>query len=92
MIVGVLRVAFSIPGSTSLKDKRRLVQSLLTRLHQLRVAAAEVGAQDNMRRAELAVACVSTGVRHVHQILSRALALAQRETEMVLIDHEMEVR
>lgn len=68
------------------------MQSLLVRLQQLHVAAAEVDSQDNMRRADIAVACVSTGVRHANQILSRALALAQRETEMVLLDHEIEMR
>lgn len=83
---------YSIPGSTSLKDKRRLVQSLLVRLQRLHVAAAEVDAQDNMRRADIAVACVSTAVRHANQILTRALAVAQRETEMVLLDHDIEIR
>lgn len=93
MVVGVLRVEFSIPGSTSLKDKRRLVQSLLDRLHnQLHVAAAEVDSQDDMRRAEVAVACVSTGARHANQILSRAVSLVERETEMVLVNFEMELR
>jgi len=33
MIIGVLQVELSLPGSHSLKDKRRLVKSLLDRLH-----------------------------------------------------------
>lgn len=93
MIVGVLRVEFSLPGSRSLKDKRRLVQSLLDRLHnQFHVAAAEVDHQDNLRRAGLAVACVSSGARHADQVLSRIVEVIARETEMVVVDYEIELR
>jgi uncharacterized protein YlxP (DUF503 family) len=93
MVVGVLTVEFSIPGGSSLKDKRRLVRSLLDRLHnEFHVAAAEVNHQDNIRRAGLAVACVSTAARHANQILSRVVSVVERETEMVLVDYEIELR
>jgi len=93
VVVGVLTVEFSIPASSSLKDKRRLVRSLLDRLHnEFHVAAAEVNHQDNIRRAGLAVACVSTAARHANQILSRVVSVVERETEMVLVDYEIELR
>ncbi|HEV8354735.1 MAG TPA: DUF503 domain-containing protein [bacterium] len=93
MVIGVLTVEFSIPDSNSLKDKRRLVQSLLDRLHnQFHVAAAEVDHQDSLRRAGIAVACVSTAGRHANQILSRVVGLIQRETDLVLVDYAMEIR
>ncbi|HEY3249175.1 MAG TPA: DUF503 domain-containing protein [bacterium] len=93
MVIGVLHVEFSLPSSRSLKDKRRLVKSLVDRLHnQFHVAAAEVDHQDSVRRVALAVACVSTGARHAHQVLSRAVALIERETEMVMMDYQVEMR
>ncbi len=93
MVVGVLRVEFSLPGSRSLKDKRRLVQSLLDRLHnQFHVAAAEVNHQDSLRRADVAVACVSSAARHVDQILARVVEVIERETEMVVVDYQTELR
>ncbi|MGH2348617.1 MAG: DUF503 domain-containing protein [bacterium] len=93
MVVGVLTVEFSLPGSRSLKDKRRLVQSLVDRLHhEFHVAAAEVNHQDNLRRAGLAVACVSNAARHANQILSRVVEVVERETEMVVVDYEIELR
>lgn len=93
MIVGVLRLQLSLPASRSLKDKRRVLQSLLDRLHQqFNVAAAEVDYQDDRRRAEIAVSCVSNDGTHANRILSRALAVVEREADVVLMDVEMELR
>ena len=93
MVIGLLRVELSLPGSHSLKDKRRLLKSLLDRLHhQFNVAAAEVDHQENRRRARLAVTCVSSEARHANQILSRVMTTVERETEMVVIDYEVEWR
>lgn len=93
MIVGVLRLQLSLPANRSLKDKRRVLQSLLDRLHQqFNVAAAEVDHQDDRRRAEIAVSCVSNDGTHANRILSRALALVEHEADVVLMDVEMELR
>ena len=93
MIIGVLQVELSLPGSHSLKDKRRLVKSLLDRLHnQFNVAAAEIDAQDNHRYAHLAVTCVSSESRHANQILSHIMSAVEREAEMVVVRYEMELR
>lgn len=93
MIVGVLRVEISLPGSHSLKDKRRLLKSLLDRLHnQFNVSAAEIDHQDHWQQAHVAVTCVSGEARHANQILSRVMSAVERETEMVVTDFEMELR
>ena len=43
MVVGILQIEVSIDGSTSLKDKRRVVSSLKDRLHrEHQVSVAEV--------------------------------------------------
>jgi uncharacterized protein YlxP (DUF503 family) len=93
MIVGVLHIQLSLPGVGSLKDKRRLLTSLLDRLHnQFNVAAAEVDQQDTWRRAQLAVACVSSEGRHANQILTRVMAEVERAAELVVVGYEMELR
>lgn len=93
MIVGVLRLELSLPGSASLKDKRRVLQSLLDRLHQqFNVAAAEIDHQDDRRRADIAVSCVSNEGSHANSILSRVLAVVEREADVVLTGVEMELR
>ena len=57
MFVGVLQVTLSIPGAYSLKDKRRVVKSILERLrHKHAVSAAEVTDLDVWNRAGLGIA------------------------------------
>ena len=49
-----------LPGSHSLKDKRKVLKSILDRLvTRLKVSVAEVGYQDQWQRATLAVAWVA---------------------------------
>ncbi len=93
MVVGVLQMDLRVPGATSLKDKRRGLESLLTRLHtRFRVAAAEVDDHERHRHARIAVACVSTAAAHAHQVLSRVVDAVERDRNLVLDDYTIEVR
>ncbi len=93
MVVGVLHVECGLPGTQSIKDKRRIVRSLLDRLHhRFHVAAAEVDHQDTWRRAGLAVAYISTDARHADQVLARVVEEIDRHGELVLLDYSVEMR
>jgi len=93
MIVGVLHVECSLPGTQSIKDKRRILRSLLDRLHnRFHVAAAEVTHQDSWRRAGLAVAYISTDARHADQVLARVAREIDRNGDLVLMDYSIEMR
>jgi len=93
MVVGVLHVECSLPGTQSIKDKRRIVRSLLDRLHRrFHVAAAEVAYQDSWRRAGLAVAYVSTDARHADEVLAHVASAIDRHGDLVLVDYHVEMR
>jgi uncharacterized protein len=93
MVVGVLRVECSLPGTQSIKDKRRILNSLLDRIHhRFHVAAAEVAHQDSWRRAGLAVACVSTDTRHADQVLAHVADAIGRHGDLVVLDYAVEMR
>ncbi len=93
MVVGLLRVECSLPGTQSIKDKRRILNSLLDRLHhRFHVAAAEVSHQDSWRRAGLAVACVSTNTRHADQVLAHVADAIGRHGDLVVLDYAVEMR
>lgn len=92
MIVGVLRTDLRLGGTRSLKDKRRIIQSLLDRVHrQFRMAAAEVDYQESWRRSALGFACVSSEAEHATRMLSRVVGLIERETEVDLVDYAIEI-
>lgn len=65
MIIGVATADLHIPHARSLKDKRRVVKSLLDRIaHKHRISAAEVEYQDLRQRAQLGFALVNSDRRH----------------------------
>jgi uncharacterized protein YlxP (DUF503 family) len=62
MIVGISVFELHLPSSRSLKDKRRVVKSMIDRVHQrYRVSIAETDFHDLHQRAEIAVAVVAAG-------------------------------
>lgn len=87
------RAELSLPGARGLKDKRRLVKSLVERAqHRFHVCAAEVDHHDQWRRAVVAFACISTSTRHAHAILARIGDFVERQGEIVLVDFQIEIR
>lgn len=70
MILALLQFDLHIRGSESLKDKRRVVNSLKDRLHREHmVSIAEVSHQDNMSRATMGLAAVATDGKRAGEVL-----------------------
>jgi len=89
--VGLLHLEFRVAQAASLKDKRRAVKSFKDRVaHAHNVSVAEVDAQDNHRRAVLAVAMVGNDRRYVEGALQQITNAAGKHRDMILIDHEVE--
>ncbi len=66
----MLTLELYLGEADSLKDKRRVLKSLLERLKQrFNVSAAEVGRQDSWRYATVGISAVSGENAHVRQIL-----------------------
>ncbi len=62
MIVGISVFELHLHSSRSLKDKRRVVKSLIDRVHhRYRVSIAETDFHDLHQRAEIAMAVVTAG-------------------------------
>ncbi len=74
MIVGTVSVHLRLRGNRSLKEKRRIVKSLVTRIgNRFNVTIAEVGDNDQHQSAVIGVACVANDVAHLHSVLDRVL-------------------
>lgn len=92
MHIGVLKIEFHLPNSQSLKDKRKVTRSLMTKLRpKHNISMAEIGYQDKWQRCIIAVACVSNGSDLAHTQLSKVLRDFDREGEIVVIDHSLEI-
>jgi uncharacterized protein len=93
MIVGITVFELHLPASRSLKDKRRVVKSLIDRVHQrYRLSVAETGFHDLHQRAEIAVAAVTAGGESEMEKLMEALRnLVESEPEAYLTRWEPQI-
>lgn len=88
---GLLHLEFHVVQAGSLKDKRRMLKSFKDRLgRNHNVSVAEVDAQDNRRRAVLAVAMVGNDRRYVEGAMQRIINAAACNRDMILIDSELQ--
>lgn len=92
MIVGVLRIQLHIPSSSSLKEKRRRLNALKSRIRSsFNASVAEVGGQEKWQRSEVAVACVGMTRQVVDSMLARIVQAVESFDGLQVIDHEMEL-
>jgi len=91
--VGVLRVDIFIPGSESLKDKRRVLRSLIERIRgRFGVSCSELDAQDLWQRAIIGVACVSGSSTEALATIENILAWISRQDDFEVTGVLKEVR
>jgi uncharacterized protein len=92
MTVGLCTVELFIPDGHSLKDKRRVVQSVKTRVRdKFNVSVAEVGEQDLWQKAVLGLACVANESTYVNQVLDQAVNLIRTVPTIQLVRSHIEL-
>jgi uncharacterized protein len=83
--VGVMRVEVHLPGVTSLKGKRAVLNRARASLrNDLQVSVAEVGFQDTWQRAALGIGTVSGSATGVDRVLHRVVAVLERDPALVV--------
>lgn len=74
MVVGTLEIQLRLDGSNSLKDKRRVLRSVMDRVrHEFNVTIAEVEDNELWGNATIGVACVSNSTVHAESVLQHVL-------------------
>ena len=77
----------SVPGCTSLKEKRSVVRSLRDRLRaRFPLSVAETGYQDVHTRAEISAAIVTSDRRLAESVLDKADHLVRENGRAVVLD------
>ena len=93
MHVGVCIIDLRLPGNGSLKGKRRVVKSIVSRVtREFNVSVAEVEDQDLWQRAVLGVACVSSSASYAHGQLERVVQwIEEQRLDVELLDYQIEL-
>ncbi|MGV0645817.1 DUF503 domain-containing protein [Mycolicibacterium sp. XJ879] len=86
MWIGWLEFDLLLGDVRSLKQKRSLIRPVIAELHRrFTVSAAETGAQELYRRANVGLAAVSADRGHVVDVLDAAERLVAARPEMELL-------
>lgn len=93
MIIGSCIIELSLPGVSSLKEKRGLLKHLIAQLHRkFHVALAEVDLHDVWQSSTLGAAVVSTSGIHAEQVLDNVVAwIEHHRPDLDVIDHHVEI-
>ncbi|MBM3270290.1 MAG: DUF503 domain-containing protein [Candidatus Sericytochromatia bacterium] len=93
MVVGTALIKLHIPGASSLKDKRSVVRSVVSRLrNEFSVSVAEVGDQDKWQIATIGMAYVSNDASHANEVLDKAIDFVETgHWDAEVVDTELEL-
>ena len=82
-----------MPENDTLKGKRRLTRSIITRVRsKFNVAVAEVDDQDLRRVVTIGFSSVSNDTTHVNEMLSRIVQYVEQcRLDAELLDYEIEI-
>jgi len=93
MVVGTCRADIFISDSHSLKDKRRVVRSILEHLRRsYNVSVAELEDQRLWQRTLLGVACLANETKSADQLLNKVIHYLDTHPQISLLDCEVEIR
>ena len=93
MYIGTARLTFRLQGNDSLKGKRMVSRSLITRLRQrFNLSVAEVGAIDVHQTLVIGMTCVSGDASYASEMLDAAVRFVEHQhVDAELIEVERDV-
>ncbi len=85
MTIGTLAIRIPLPGVVSLKDKRKIVKSIIERLKsRYNASVSEIAAQDSKMMAVIGIAVVSGDAAFVQQQLDSILNFLRQDGRIFL--------
>ena len=93
MNVGVCKIRLRLPENLSLKGKRQVLKSIISRIeNKFNVSVAEVDDHDLWQLATLGVGCVSNDKRYTNEVLSKVVDfVVNGRFEVEILDYEIEI-
>lgn len=94
MVVATCVIKLNLYGARSLKDKRRILKSILTRLQRkFNLAAAEVECQDVWQTAVIGIVTVGNSSSHLHGMLEKAVSwIEENRPDIPIEEYSIEFR
>lgn len=91
MVVGVCHLDFVLPQGSSLKGKRQVIKSLVTRVkNKFNVSISEVGGHDLWQRAQVGICLVGTDKRFINSSLDKVIDFIEGLGMLEIVGSKME--
>ena len=92
MVVGTLKLSLYIHTAHSLKEKRKVVKSIVARVrNKFNVSVAEVGSNDKWQMIELGISAVGNDRRFVNSSLDTILSFLESLYLGEIVDSSIEI-
>ena len=92
MVVGICLITFRIHDCRSLKEKRRIVKSLIRQVqNNFNASVAEVGAHDIYQKAQIGFSMVGTDQRVINSKSDKILNMLDGAGLAEIVDSELEI-
>lgn len=92
MVVGCGIIHFRLHGCRSLKGKRKIIKSIISRIRNtFNVSIAETGSNDIYQKAEVGFAIVGNDTAVVNSKIDKVINLADDLGLAVIIDSDIEI-
>ena len=92
MVVGILTVKLYIGGANSLKEKRRVLKSLIDRIKaRFNVSIAEVGELDAWQHSVVGISFVSNEQAHASRVLAAVVNFIEQQGAVQLVDFQTDL-
>jgi len=92
MYIGVLQMELFLGEPQSLKDKRRIIKSLIERIkNKFNVAVAETGKLDSWNYCQLSMVCISNEAGHSDSMLNSVVNFVEVQGNVEITDIQTEI-
>ncbi len=92
MITGACRIEMIIYGALSLKDKRRVIKSLLDRVRsRYNVSVAEVGRNDKWKTTVIGISTVSNSAIQVKKVLDAVIKFIEGDGRVEVTGYHIDI-
>ena len=92
MVLGVIRLRLRMTHIHSLKEKRALIKSLISRIrNRFNVAVSEVDMHDSWHNSEIGICAVGNSEPVINSVLDKVLDFVERTADVDMIEPDLEI-
>ena len=93
MVIGLLKIELYIESSRSLKDKRRIIKSLIQKLKSKysNLSVSEIEFLNNWKKSIIAIVTVSNKITYINSVLDKVLNYINEGYNYQVVKSDIEI-